>query len=176
MRGTDGRILGVNVAAEEITERKRTQAALISSEQRYRALARASTSLVWTATADGQLIDSPEWRAFTGQSLEEVRGLHGSAPCIPTIATSTRPLAGRSVDTKPFEVEYRIRRKDGVYVWHEVHGNAVFESDGSVREWVGVCVDIDERKQAAEQREALNRSVEQALDLLVSVSAAASPH
>src|SRR6476619_5837981 len=32
LRGTDGRILGVNVAAEEITERKRTQAALAESE------------------------------------------------------------------------------------------------------------------------------------------------
>ena len=63
-----------------------------------------------------------------------------------------------------FETEFRIRRKDGVYVWHQARGNAVLEDDGSVREWVGICIDIDDRKQAAEQRELLNRSVEQALD------------
>jgi PAS domain S-box-containing protein len=175
LRGTDGRILGVNVAAEEITERKRTQAALASSEQRYRALARASTSLVWTATADGQLIDSPEWRAFTGQSLEEVRGMRWLGAVHPHDRDSTQNRWQESVIQRtPFEVEYRIRRKDGVYVWHEVHGNAVFEDDGSVREWVGVCVDIDARKRAADQQEILNRSIERALDLLVSVSAAAS--
>src|SRR6187399_1810131 len=175
LRGADGRILGVNVAAEEITERKRTQAALASSEQRYRALARASTSLVWTATADGQFIDSPEWRAFTGQSLEEVRGLHWLGAVHPHDRGRTQSLWQASINQRtPFEVEYRIRRKDGVYIWHQVHGNAVFETDGSVCEWVGVCVDIDERKQAAEQQEFLNRSIEQALDLLVNVSAAAS--
>ena len=74
----------------------------------------------------------------------------------------------------PFEIEYRLRGRDGIYVWHQDRGNAVLEPDGAVREWVGICVDIDERKAAAEQREALHRSVEQALQLLVSVSAAAS--
>ena len=112
LRGADGRILGVNVAAEEITERKRTQAALASSEQRYRALARASTSLVWTATADGQFIDSPEWRAFTGQSLEEIRGLHWLGAVHPHDRDSTQNLWQASVNQRtPFEVEYRIRRQ-----------------------------------------------------------------
>src|SRR5262249_17357263 len=69
---------------------------------------------------------------------------------------------------------FRIRRHDGVYVWHQVRGNAVLDDNGMVREWVGICVDIDDRHRAAEQRENLHRSVEQALDLLVSVSAAAS--
>ena len=83
-------------------------------------------------------------------------------------------LASIRREASSFETEFRIRRKDGVYVWHQARGNAVLEGDGSVREWVGICVDIDDRKQAAEQRELLNRSVEQALGLLVSVSAAAS--
>ena len=38
LKGQSGRVLGVNVAAEEITERKRAQAAVVASEQRYRAL------------------------------------------------------------------------------------------------------------------------------------------
>src|SRR6187431_523628 len=48
LKGPDGRILGVNVAAEEITERKRAQAAVMASEQRYRALTTAISSMVWT--------------------------------------------------------------------------------------------------------------------------------
>jgi PAS domain S-box-containing protein len=175
LKGPGGRVLGVNVAAEEITERKRAQAAVMASEQRYRALVRATSSLVWTATADGQFIESPEWCAFTGQSLDEAHGSRWLNAVHPYDRDQARNAWRRSVDKQsPFEVEYRIRRRDGVYVWHQVRGNAVLESDGSVREWVGICVDIDDRKQAAEQREALNRSVEQALDLLVSVSAAAS--
>ena len=57
LKDPGGYVLGVNVAAEEITERKRAQAALMASEQRYRALVLATSSLVWTATADGQFIE-----------------------------------------------------------------------------------------------------------------------
>jgi PAS domain S-box-containing protein len=175
LKAPDGRVLGVNVAAEEITERKRAQAAVVASEERYRALVRATSSLVWSATADGQGIDTSEWCAFTGQSPEEVRGSGWFDAIHPYDRDTARDVWKKAIEKRvPFEVEYRIRRHDGVYVWHQDRGNAVLEADGSVREWVGICVDIDERKAAAEQREALNRSVEQALELLVSVSAGAS--
>ncbi len=175
LKNADGRILGVNVAAEEITERKRAQAALTASERRYRALVQSTTSLVWTTTAEGEFINSPEWRAFTGQSLAEVRGSLWFNAVHPYDRDSARMLWATSIKKRtPYEAEYRIRRRDGVYVWHQVRANAVLEDDGSVREWVGVCVDVDHRKQAAEKQELFNRSVEQALDLLVKVSAGAS--
>ena len=49
LKNKDGSIAGINVAAEEITERKRSEAALAVAEQRYRALVRATSSLVWTS-------------------------------------------------------------------------------------------------------------------------------
>lgn len=175
LTGPDGRVLGVNVAAEEITERKRAQAAMVASEARYRALVRATSSLVWTAKSDGHLIASPEWCAFTGQSPDEAAGKGWLDAVHPYDRDVTRDVRRRAIaNNAPFEIEYRIRRRDGVYVWHQVRGNAVLEADGAVREWVGICVDINERKAAAEQREALHRSVEHALELLVSVSAGAS--
>ncbi len=175
LKGSDGRVLGVNVAAEEITDRKRAQAAVVASEERYRALVRATSSLVWTATADGQCIESPEWCSYTGQSPEEVQGSGWFDAIHPYDRDTARDIWKRAIEkSTPFEMEYRLRRRDGVYVWHQDRGNAVHESDGAVREWVGVCTDIDERKAAAELREAFHRSVEQALQLLVSVSGAAS--
>src|SRR3954452_7832692 len=154
LKGPAGRVIGVNVAAEEITERKRAQAAVIASEQRYRALAQATSSLVLTATADGQFIESPGWCEFTGQSPEDIRGSRWLDAVHPSDRDRAREVWPRSVQQKsPFEVEYRIRRRDGVHVWHQVRGNAVLENDGSVREWVGICVDINDRKQAAERRE-----------------------
>ena len=175
LKGPDGRVLGVNLAAEEITDRKRAQAAVVASEARYRALANATSSLVWIATADGQSIESPEWCAYTGQSPEDAQGLGWIDAVHPYDRDTTRDLWKQALKKGgPFEIEYRLRRRDGVYVWHQDRGNAVLEADGSVREWVGICVNIDERKAAAEQRETFNRSVEQALQLMVSVSAAAS--
>jgi PAS domain S-box-containing protein len=154
LKGPAGRVIGVNVAAEEITDRKRAQAAVIASEQRYRALAQATSSLVLTAAADGQFIESPGWCAFTGQSPDEIRGSRWLDAVHPGDRDQAREVWQRSVQQKsPFEVEYRIRRRDGVHVWHQVRGSAVLENDGSVREWVGICVDIDDKRQAAERRE-----------------------
>jgi PAS domain S-box-containing protein len=127
---------------------------VIASEQRYRALAQATSSLVLTATSDGQFIESLGWCAFTGQSPDEIRGSRWLDAVHPGDRDRAHEVWQRSVKQKsPFEVEYRIRRRDGVHIWHQVRGNAVLENDGSVREWVGICVDIDDKKQAAERRE-----------------------
>ena len=70
-----------------------------------------------------------------------------------------------------YETEYRIRRWDGQYVWHQARGVAVFEEDGSIREWVGICVDIEDRKRAAQQQieaekalRVLNETLEQRVE------------
>ena len=143
----------INVVAEEITERKRADAALAASEARYRALVRASSSLVWTTAADGQIVDMPEWRALTGQTVDEVRGWGWLNAIHPDDRGRTQGVWQAAVDTRSFyETEYRIRRWDGEYVWHQARGVAVLEDDGSIREWVGICVDIADRKRAAQQQ------------------------
>jgi len=54
-RNADGEIVGVNVAAEEITERKRAEAALRASERQFHTLADSIPQLVWMAHADGAI-------------------------------------------------------------------------------------------------------------------------
>jgi PAS domain S-box-containing protein len=153
LRGADGNVLGVNVVAEEITERKRSEQALAIAEQRYRALVRATSSLVWTTAADGQIVDMPEWRTYTGQSIEQVRGWGWLDALHPDDREATAAVWQKAVDTRSlYETEYRIRRGDGVYVWHQARGVAIIESNDTVREWVGICLDIDLRKRAEEQQ------------------------
>jgi PAS domain S-box-containing protein len=128
-------------------------AALAIAEQRYRALVRATSSLVWTTSADGQIIDMPEWRTYTGQSTEQIQGWGWLDSLHPDDRERTAAVWQQAVDTLSFyETEYRIRRSDGVYVWHRARGVPVLEADGSVREWVGICLDIHLRKRAEEKR------------------------
>ena len=153
LRCADGSVLGINVVAEEITERKRSEQALAIAEQRYRALVRATSSLVWTAPADGQIVDMPEWRTYTGQSIEQVKGRGWLDALHPDDREPTAAAWQKAVDTRSlYESEYRIRRADGVYVWHQARGVAIIESNRSVREWVGICLDVDLRKRAEEQQ------------------------
>jgi hypothetical protein len=44
------------------------------SEERYRSLVGKNAQLFWTTSVDGTVEDVPLWRAYTGQSKEEVQG------------------------------------------------------------------------------------------------------
>ena len=159
-RDPEGTIVGINVVAEEITERKSSEAALAASEARYRALVRVSSSLVWTTAADGQIVDMPEWRALTGQTIDEVRGWGWLDAIHPDDRARTQVIWQAAVEKRSiYETEYRIRRRDGEYVWHQARGVAVLENDGSIREWVGICVDTEDRKRAAQQQMEAERAL-----------------
>ncbi|HST90474.1 MAG TPA: PAS domain-containing protein, partial [Ktedonobacterales bacterium] len=47
---------------------------LRESEERFLALVMATAQLVWTTPPDGLVMDMPLWRAYTGQTVEQVRG------------------------------------------------------------------------------------------------------
>jgi len=128
-------------------------ASIAIAEERYRALVRATSSLVWTTAPDGQIIDMPEWRAYTGMSVEQIKGWGWLESLHPDDRERTAIIWQHAVDTRSFyETEYRIRRADGVYVWHHVRGVPILEPDSSIREWVGLCADMQLRKDADAKR------------------------
>jgi PAS domain S-box-containing protein len=170
-----GRLLGAVNVLVDISDRKRAEdhlkqrsAAVAASEARFRALVEASASVVWTARADGWVEEMPRWRALTGQSEEEHRGFGWLAAIHPDDRERTRMLwqsgveTGRSIDT-----ECRVRQQDGSYRWYNARAVAVLNDDRTVREWVGVWVDIDERNRAREERARLAAIVESSDDAIV---------
>ena len=147
-----GKVIGVFAAARDISERKRSEQALRQSEERYRALVLASAQIVWGTPPEGLVEDMPMWREYTGQSLAEVRGWGWLDAIHPedrqtTEAAWTKALAERGI----YETEYRIRRRDGCYRHFAIRGVPVLNEDGSIREWVGICTDIHERKQIEDE-------------------------
>jgi PAS domain S-box-containing protein len=60
-------------------------------------------------------------------------------------------------ERRPFEIEYRLRRRDGEYRWVLDRAAPRFGRDGVFLGYVGCCIDIDERKRAEVQ---LERSLE----------------
>jgi PAS domain S-box-containing protein len=170
-----GRLLGAVNVLVDISDRKRAEdhlkqrsAAVAASEARFRALVEAAASVVWTARADGSVEEMPRWRALTGQSEEEHRGFGWLDAIHPDDRERTRMLwqsgveTGRSIDT-----ECRVRQQDGSYRWYNARAVAVLNDDRTVREWVGVWVDIDERNRAREERARLAAIVESSDDAIV---------
>ncbi|HEV8715120.1 MAG TPA: PAS domain S-box protein [Candidatus Binatia bacterium] len=134
-------------------ERARLTDELRASEERYRSLTVATAQIVWTADPGGQLVgDLSLWGAFTGQREEELKG-EGWANALHrddrqrVLDTWAQAVARRSVYT----TVYRLRRYEGEYRYIGVRAVPILEKDGQVREWVGACSDITERKQVEEQ-------------------------
>jgi len=155
------KIAGASVIARDITEQKRADKALKLSEERYRSLVIVTAQIVWTTNPAGEVEDMPMWRAFTGQSVDEVRGWRWIEALHPEDRERTADIWSRSVRNHSYyDTEYRMRRHDGEYRWMAVHGVPVLEEKGTIREWVGTCADITERKQAEAEILRLNQDLE----------------
>ncbi len=129
-------------------------------QERFRALVLATSQIVWTTSPEGEVEDIPEWRAFTGQTLEQIRGWGWLSALHPddrerTTTAWREALKNRSL----YDTEYRLRRHDGEFRYFSARGAPVLNSQGSVREWVGFCADIQERKQAEQELRRLNRAL-----------------
>ena len=118
------------------------------SESRYRSLILATSSIVWTLDCKGEVIEPlPSWEAYTGQTFEQHRGKGWTEVIHPADAAHIVPAITAAITAlRPFQVEYRLRRHDGRYRSVLARGVPVFADDSSVKEWVGTCTDIQDRK------------------------------
>nr|MBA2340698.1 GAF domain-containing protein [Pyrinomonadaceae bacterium] len=124
---------------------------LRKNEARYRSLVVATSQIVWTTKANGEVEDIPDWRAATGQTEEEVKGYGWLDALHPDDRERTAGIWRDAVERKSFyDAEYRIRMRDGNYRHFAARGVPVMEEDGGIREWIGTCTDITERKQIEE--------------------------
>jgi PAS domain S-box-containing protein len=159
-------------AALAIAHVKQTRA-LEQSERRFRSLAEASAQIVWTTAPDGWRVeDSPSWRAFTGQSHQQWRGLGWLDALHPEDRERVAQEWAQAVAQEAHvEMEYRVRRPDGSYTWTAARAAPVLNEDGSIREWVGTNTDITEKKRVEyQQRFLVNATAALAESLQVEVT------
>ena len=137
---------------QDITRQRRTEEALRESEQRWRSLTEALPQLVWSATPDGACdYFSTQWTQHTGVPESDLLGWRWLAALHPDDREPTRRLWTDSVAGRgSYDVEYRVRRSDGVYRWFKTRGTPIRDSEGNIVKWFGTCTDITDLRQIEE--------------------------
>jgi PAS domain S-box-containing protein len=164
VRDSKGGIVGASKIARDISESKRTRAALVASEARFRQLADSMPQIVWTARPDGYIdYYNERWYEYTGFSRDAFGDASWEAILHPEDVQRTHETYYAAVNSgQPYNIEYRLKdpNQSG---WRWFVGRAVPVRDAADRivKWFGACTDIDEQKRAQDELRRANDDLEQ---------------
>jgi PAS domain S-box-containing protein len=164
-RGPNGDIVGVNVAAEEITERKRAEAALQASERQFHTLADSIPQLVWMADAEGTIFwFNNRWYEYRGRPVGDVSSHDWQAILAPDSLSEARKRWGQALRSgTALEMELSLLGKDGEYRPFLTRAVPLRNSAGAVYGWIGTHIDISERKRNEQEIHSAKEAAEAAL-------------
>ena len=170
IRDSLGRAIGFCKIAQDITEQKKAQAAVKESEARFRLVADTAPVLIWMAGPD-KLCNyfNKTWLDFTGRSKEQEFGYGWAEGVHPgDLKQCVRTYEESFNRREKFSMEYRLKRHDGEYRWILDIGVPRFNPDASFAGYIGIAVDVTERKRSEEALRELNEALKEQTALLQS--------
>ena len=154
---TAGSVLYLISQLEDVTANKAAEAALAASESRWNFALESAGQGVWDVDLrSGKAFHSPMWKAMLGYDEDEI-GEDDAGLWLELVHPDDRArveaaeqafVSGRSGG---FECEFRIRHKDGHYLWILDRGRIIERApDGTPIRKIGTYTDITEIKRLAE--------------------------
>jgi PAS domain S-box-containing protein len=140
---------------EDITERKRAEAALRASEEMSRQIAEHLQDALWLqdSASHRMLYVNQAYEAIWGQTHESL--YHQSETFVAVVHPEDRARVARMLQERRAGLhqleEYRITRPDGTVRWIQDRSFPIRERAGNVYRVAGIAQDITQRKQAEEQ-------------------------
>ena len=140
-------------AVSDVSAAKRAEEKLRQSERELQQLVDIVPQHIFVLDPDGS-------RVYSNQVAREYHGLSPKDPAADHLAMFVHPddvesaLAERQrliARGSPYEMEVRLRGKDGQYRWFLIRGNPLRDEQGSIIRWYGTRTDIEDRKRAEEK-------------------------
>ena len=159
----------------DVTEQEQLTQALRDSEEKFKLLVDGIAAQVSTLTPAGELeFVNQQVLDYFGKTWEELRDWRSADSIHPDdLPAVLAELADCLQSGRPYEMEKRLRRADGVYKWFRARGRPARDAQGRIIRWYLVLSDIEDRKRAEQRLEEQQRELQQVLDLvpqLVSVN------
>lgn len=146
-------VLGVAIASSFfdrfVAEQKVDLGTARERELYFQTMAEAVPEIIWTADPDG-MDDYFNRQSFdyTGLTLEQLRGSGWEMIIHPDDLDGCLSKWKNALRTgDPYDVEYRLRGKDGTFRWFLCRANPIRDPRGEIVKWFGTCTDIESQKQ-----------------------------
>jgi PAS domain S-box-containing protein len=138
-----------------------TVQALAESEAKFRAIADSMPQMVWSTLPDGfHDYYNARWYEFTGVPEGSTDGEGWNGMFHPEDQERAFALWRHCLETgEPYEIEYRLRRHDGVYRWTLGRARPIRNEAGAITRWFGTCTDIDDLKRSDQAKELLSQEL-----------------
>lgn len=109
---------------------------------------------------DGSIAYANEaWRKYTGQSVENLDAMAFFSLFHPgDIGKRLHEWLTCEEQRQAFHMELRLRRADNAYRWHLVRLQPIFQKNGVLAHWAGVCVDVDNQHRSTEALQFLSNA------------------
>ncbi len=154
-------------AVSDVTATKKAEERIRQDERELRQIVEAIPELILVLTPDGSpLYANERVLEYTGLTLEDVqagdfreRVFHPSD--VERLRDERRQALARGL---PFEMEQRVRRKNGQYRWFLTRLNPLRDDQGRILRWYGTGTDIDDRKRAEERVRRENLALREEID------------
>jgi len=144
-----------------IREREEGAAALADSEAKFRAIADSMPQMVWSTRPDGfHDYYNARWYEFTGVPAGSTDGEGWNDMFHPDDQAGAWEAWRHSLETGDlYEIEYRLRRADGVYRWTLGRATPIRNEAGEITRWFGTCTDIEELKRSEAGKDLLSQEL-----------------
>ncbi|HET7004527.1 MAG TPA: sigma 54-interacting transcriptional regulator, partial [Candidatus Binatia bacterium] len=159
-------------------EQERAAEKLRQSEAELRQIVDVVPQHIFVLAPDGS-------RLYANQVAREYHGLTPADPQEERPATFVHPEDRERVLTErqsaishgvPYELEARLRDKDGQYRWFLIRGNPLRDQQGTIRRWYGTRTDIEDRKRAEEKLRQEERDLRRIVDAIPQAISVLAPH
>jgi PAS domain S-box-containing protein len=156
MRDAAGRVTGFVGVQEDVTDRRRTQEALVASERRYRRIVDTAAEGIWQVDAEHRTtFVSQSLAAMLGYSVEEMLG----RPVYDFTDDEGRVIAEASRDRRRRGIrerlDFKLQRRDGSALWALMSTGPILDEQGRYTGALAMVTDMTARRDA---EEALRRS------------------
>ena len=161
----DGEVELIVSSGVDITERKRVEEELRASEARFREMANAAPVMIWMADETGTItFFNNRWNEFTGKPVDELDASWWMS-VHPEDRDASVEIWRETIATgQVYEHEYRLLRGDGEYRWVFDRGIPRFVGDDVLAGYIGITIDITERKEWEDELRASRSRIVEAQD------------